>query len=253
MLPDFADSHAFAYTHAWEKEGDTDSRLIRSHIAGDWWIHFGDDLTRPARRRGWAYLRMGVIARRYEEFYALAHERGLAPTAVPNDSRRGWAHSMLEYSVDTHLARSGTLDHAFDDVRRQLGRLQAHGEEIRAMLAGQQVLPWSQEVWRNALDYSARVALADSPEEIALLGAAGKFGLDYSRASRALVREFQSRILKDVGAEEYGTIIRAMHEFVASVEHDHFRPAVPGPPLKTRRNLLRQATPDTGAEGHVAA
>lgn len=252
MLPDFADSHAFAYTHAWEREGDTDSRLIRSHIAGDWWIHFGDDLTQPARRRGWAYLRMGVIARRYEEFYALAHERGLVPTAVPNDSRRGWAHSMLEYSVDTYLARRGALDDAFDDIRRQLGSLQAHAEEVRALLARQQVLPWRQEAWRGALDYSVRVALADSPEEIGLLGAAGKFGLDYSPASRALVREFQSQVVQDVGAEEYETVIRAMHGFVASVEHEHFRPAVPGPPPKTRAHL-QQAAPSTGGSEHAAA
>lgn len=121
MLPDFADSHAFAYIHAWEKEGDTDSHLIRSHIAGHWWMHFGDDLTRPARRRG-------------------------------------------------------TLDHAFDDVRRRPGSLQAHGEEIRAV-----------------------------------------------------------------------------REFVASVEHERFRTALPGPPLKTHRALLQQAAPSTGAKNHVAA
>ncbi|WP_217548942.1 hypothetical protein [Streptomyces sp. GbtcB6] len=252
MVPDFADSHAFAYTRAWEKEGDTDSRLIRSHIAGDWWIHFGDNLTEPARRRGWAYLNMGVVARRYEEFYALAHERGLAPTPVPNDSRRGWAHSMLEYSVDTYIARRGTLDHGFDAIKQQLGSLQAHGDEVQALLATQQVSPWSQEAWRHACEYSIRVALAESPEDIAVLGAAGKFGLDYSPESRALVREFQSHVVDSVGSDEYETVIRAMHDFVSSVEHDHFRPAVPGPPLKTRRELLQKATPTTGAEDHAA-
>jgi hypothetical protein len=36
------------------------------------------------------------------------------------------------------------------------------------------------------------------------------------------------------------------------VEHEHFRPAAPGPPLNTRRAVPRQATPSTGAEDHVA-
>lgn len=100
ILPHFAEARTFAYTRVREKEGDTAGRLIRSHIAGDWWIHFGDD---PTRR-------------------------------------------------------------------------QAHGENTRAM-----------------------------------------------------------------------------HEPAASVEHEHFRPAAPGPPLKTPRALPQRAMPSTGAEDHVAA
>ncbi|MGC5330423.1 hypothetical protein [Micromonospora sp. DT62] len=238
MLPDFADTHAFAYTHAWEQDGDTDSRLIRSHIAGDWWIHFGDNLREPAQRRGWAYLKMGVIARRYEQFYAEAYVRGLTDTPEPNDSRRGWAHSMLEYSVDTHIAREGLLDDKFGAIREQLGALQMHGVEVRAMFANQQVLPWSQSVWTHACDYSTRVALSESPEDFAVIGAAGKFGLDYSPEAREFVRSYQSAVVESVGADEYDIVIKAMHDFVASVEHDTFRPAIPGPPIKARRTML---------------
>jgi phosphoglycolate phosphatase-like HAD superfamily hydrolase len=242
MLPDFADTHAFAYTHAWERAGDTDSRLIRSHIAGDWWIHFGDNLTDAAWRRGWAYLKMGVVSRRYEEFYAEAFARGLTGTAEPNDSRRGWAHSMLEYSVDTYIARTGVLDDTFEAIRDQLGSLSMHADEVRTMFASQQVLPWSQAVWSNAGDYSTRVALSQSPEDFAVIGAAGKFGLDYSPEAREFVRSYQSAVVENIGADEYDMVIDAMHDFVAAVEHDHFRPAIPGPPLKSRREaLLRDA------------
>src|SRR5437879_1009402 len=83
MIPDYADSHALAYRHAWSMDADTCGLLIRSHIAGDWWVHFGENLEEPARRRGWAYRRMGVVARRYESFYQEAYEKGLCDTPEP--------------------------------------------------------------------------------------------------------------------------------------------------------------------------
>lgn len=236
MLPDFADSHAFAYTHAWEpRSTDADSRLIRSHIAGDWWIHFGDEVVAPARRRGWAYLRMGVVARQYETFFRQAFELGLRDDATPNDSRRGWAHSMLEYSVDTYLCQRGRMDAHFDSLRRELGNLAGHHGEVRAMFEQQQVDRWSRRTWHHAMDYSLRVALAETPEDIAVIGALGKFDLDYSPEAREFLRGYQRQVVAAVGADEYEDILRHMARFVYDVDRGDTRPAIPGPPAKTVR------------------
>ena len=233
MLPDFADSHAFAYTHAWDPHStDADSRLIRSHIAGDWWIHFGDDVVSPARRRGWAYLRMGVVARRYETFFRQAFELGLRDTEVPNDSRRGWAHSMLEYSVDTYLCQRGRMDAHFESLRRELGNLADHHQEVRTMFEQQQVDRWSRRTWGHAMDYSLRVALAEDPEDIAVVGALGKFDLDYSPAAREFLRGYQREVVAAVGADEYEDILGHMARFVSDVDRGVKRPAIPGPPPK---------------------
>lgn len=230
MLPDFADSHAFAYEHAWSMHADDVGRLIRSHIAGDWWVHFGDNLEEPARRRGWAYRRMGVISRLHETFYKEAYEKGLCDTPEPNDSRRGWAHTMLEYSIDTYLARTGVMDDVFPALHRQLGNLAAHADEVCALFEQQQVRPWSQATWRHALAYSMRVAISSAPEDLAVIGAVGKFGLDYSDESRKHVLSYQHRIVDEVGAEEYEEVLRSMAAFVRDVDAGLAIPAIPGPP-----------------------
>jgi len=230
MIPDYADSHAFAYEHAWSMDADTYGRLIRSHIAGDWWIHFGENLDEGARRRGWAYYRMGVIARHYEEFYQLAYERGLCDTPEPNDSRRGWAHTMMEYSVDTYLARTGRMDDEFQRVREQLANLAAHADEVTALFEQQQVHPWSQATWRHALAYSMRVALSTAPEDFAVIGAVGKFGLDYSVESRKFVLDYQHRIVDELDRAEYEDVLRAVSTFVSDVDSGLAIPAIPGPP-----------------------
>jgi len=230
MLPDYADSHPFAYEHAWSMDADQAGRLVRSHIAGDWWVHFGDNLEESARRRGWAYLRMGVVSRKYNDFYQEAYDKGLCDSPEPNDSLRGWSHTMMEYSIDTYLARTGRLDDSFRRVREQLGNLAGHADEVCSFFEQQQVRPWSQAVWRHALAYSLRVAIADAPEDFAVLGAVGKFGLDYGAESRKLVLDYQNMIVDEVAADEYETILRAMSDFVHDVDAGLAIPAVPGPP-----------------------
>lgn len=230
MLPDYADSHAFAYEHAWSMDTDALGRLIRSHIAGDWWVHFGDNLDERAHRRGWAYRRMGVIARLFEDFYQKAYEKGLCETPEPNDSRRGWSHTMMEYSIDTYLARTGCMDDSFAQVRKQLGDLAAHADEVSTLFEEQQVRPWGQATWRHALAYSMRVAISNAPEDFAVIGAVGKFGLDYSAESRKHVVDYQNRIVDEVDAAEYESILGAMGDFVRDVDEGLAIPAIPGPP-----------------------
>ncbi|MGL5441517.1 MAG: hypothetical protein ACRDDJ_03505, partial [[Mycobacterium] stephanolepidis] len=154
MLPDYADSHSYAYSRAWFTDGDPQARLIRGHIAGDWWIHFGDDISRPAVRRGWAYKRMGTIVEYYKEFYTRAYDLGLSQSSVPNDSKRGWAHSFVEYSVDTYICRYMFDDRLHQAIREQLGDIAKHMEEVGALFATQSVSDPNNTQWTSALDYS---------------------------------------------------------------------------------------------------
>jgi hypothetical protein len=173
---------------------------------------------------------MGVVSRLYEEFYRTAYEKGLCDTPEPNDSRRGWSHTMMEYSIDTYLARSGRMDDGFPAMREQLGGLSGHVAEVAELFTQQQVRPWSQATWQHAQAYSLRVALSRAPEDFAVIGAVGKFGLDYTDESRKHVLAYQHRIVDEIDADEYERILRAMSDFVRDVDAGLAIPAIPGPP-----------------------
>ena len=65
-------------------------------------------------------------------------------------------------------------------------------------------------------------------------GAVGKFGLDYSPESRALVRDYQHRVVDAIDDDEYEALLADMADFVLGVDDGHLVPAVPGPPAKSR-------------------
>ncbi|GLZ50073.1 hypothetical protein Acsp06_62580 [Actinomycetospora sp. NBRC 106375] len=232
MLPDYADTHLFAYEHAWGMGSDLNGRLIRSHIAGDWWIHFGDRLAEPARRRGWAYYRMGTIARMYEQFYRDACEKNLCAAPDPNDSRRGWAHTMVEYSVDTFLARTGWFDGAFNGIQERLADLLSNQEAWCRLLSTQRVNPSDARVWERTRQYSAQVARSESPEDLAVMGAIGKFGLEFTREAREHVVRYQDKILAEVPEEEYWEILGSMTKFASEIDLGMVAPLFPGAPVR---------------------
>jgi hypothetical protein len=118
-------------------------------------------------------------------------------------------------------------------VKEQLGALQRHRAEIRDLFVTQQVNPWSQAVWSHACDYSARVAFSEQPEDLAVVGAVGKFGLAYAPEAVELVRGFQHAVVAEVGDDEYEDIIGAMTRFVEAADLHGLRPAHPGPPAKS--------------------
>lgn len=230
MLPDYADSHSYAYSRAWFADGDPEGRLIRGHIAGDWWIHFGEDISRPAVRRGWAYKRMGTIVEYYQEFYTRAYELGLSHSSIPNDSKRGWAHSFVEYSVDAYICRYMFDDRLYQAVRDQLGDIAGHMGEVKSLFATQSVNDPNNTQWTSALDYSRHVSLASTAEQYSTLGLVRKFGLVPSSASIAFVEHYINIIIERIGRPEFDDVVQSICRFVYEVENLGVRPAIPGGP-----------------------
>ncbi|NNH06654.1 hypothetical protein [Cellulomonas fimi] len=205
MLPDFVNCHDWAYTKAWRAEGEK-MRLIQAHMLADWYVHFGAEYQQERVRRGWAYRSMRPATRRYWQFFAEAHALGLRDTAEPNDSVRGFAHTMLEYLVDLHLARSGTFDRYFDQCARELDKIDDETwltAEVHALA----VEGSDPDLHGVAARYKSRASRARSPEEIALLGLCSKFALALSWESVAYVRQFQETIYREVGADAVAALV----------------------------------------------
>lgn len=65
---------------------------------------------------------MELVAPAYESFFHRAAADGwVVDASAPRDSRRGWAHTLVEYSVDQHLADTKRLHDTFRAVRAAAG------------------------------------------------------------------------------------------------------------------------------------
>src|SRR5262249_56596835 len=96
MLPDVVRCHDWGYERCFcSRPSSIAGQLIRMHMLEDWFIHYGEGTVR--KRVGWAYRKMAIYAQEYDNFFATAAARGLRH-GEPPDSRRGFCHTMIEYS-----------------------------------------------------------------------------------------------------------------------------------------------------------
>jgi hypothetical protein len=178
-------------------------------MLGDALVHHGARWSRERRKVGWAYRRMDLISRSYETFFEHAEESGWRDRALTRDSRRGWAHTMVEYSIDQWLADTEGF------------------EEVQAAASGAALATLKDRTWVDRVvdalgvepskpigtqpsRYCGALARAEQPDELHLRGLAVKFGLDECDEVLAWIRAQLRRIVRDIGDEELWDLRRQL-------------------------------------------
>jgi hypothetical protein len=206
MLPDYVRCHDWGYDKCFEQNPVTPAgRLIRSHMLADWFVHYGSEFER--QKRGWAYRKMGVYAKTYEAFQAEAVRRKLREDIPMNDSRRGFSHTMIEYSIDTWLANRGLVDDRFAFLKEtyaQLGKSEGPGslEAIARVIQQEGIDLVNEKMGQDVLSFGRRVEQSKSPVEFAYRAGVKKFGLDDTDDAVAFVGEFIEHGLKQIDDAE---------------------------------------------------
>lgn len=200
MLPDYVRCHDWGYDRCFSKQPETEAgRLIRSHMLADWFVHYGDGPQRE--KKGWAYRNMTVYAKAYDDFRGEAARRKLRENVEMTDSRRGFCHTMVEYSIDTWLSDLGLVDSKFSFLVHTYGQL---GEEsgigsagsVRRMIEQEGIELINENLEQDIHSFGRRVRESKSPIEFAYRAGVKKFGLEDSDESVALMAEFISNGLK---------------------------------------------------------
>jgi hypothetical protein len=162
---------------------------------------------------------MGFFARQYEQFFEVAAQRKLRPTGIPADSRRGFAHSMMEYVVDTHLCLTGRVDDAFSDIREGLSGVGRKGGPgslawVSRTMEAEGLSSESCALEGDLLSFGERVEASTRPEELAYRAALKKFELASSEESLHYVSDFVQRGRAEVGSRSIEDLVRAASEFI---------------------------------------
>jgi hypothetical protein len=218
-FPDYVLCHDWGYERCFVSEPlSPDGIMIRAHLLGDWYVHYGEQ-TVERKKIGWAYRRMGVYARRYDEFFAGATRLGLRDNVPPKDSVRGFSHTMMEYTIDTFLAEQGEFNSQFDAVRGALKKL--GGEEgigsgpwIDETIRREGVAVSTADMAADITSYSTRVSKSTRPSEFAYRAGIKKFGLRPCDESMRYVSRFIGDGLNEVPGDELSGIIDGAAEFV---------------------------------------
>ena len=210
-LPDITGHHTWGYQDCrWPRPLSASGRLFRAHFLGDWFIHYGASGERI--KRGWAYRRAGGFARRYKAFFAEAAARGLRGNEPPDDSVRGFSHTMVEYALDLYLAQRADAG----SVLVALKRLFASLDDPAALLAAQGADHDATAARAEAGRWCARVASARSIEELAIGAGVEKFGLHPSRAAAAYLREALVTGLGELDSADIDAALSATSAFIAA-------------------------------------
>lgn len=216
MLPDYARCHDWGYAQCFNPcPEERLAMLVRAHILGDWWVHFGDSSEKV--RRGWAYRRMGVFASRYDRFFSEATAAGLRAAGPPNDTVRGFSHTMMEYSIDTWLSEK--FDQArFLRIKESVARLtNTNGGlsvEIGHLLTDFGLAIDHEQLIQDANDFVHRVAISESPHDFACWAGAKKFGLRPCLKARDYVRRFLEEANAEIDDGEYSDVVARIVEFM---------------------------------------
>lgn len=218
MLPDVARCHEWGYATCFDSGGDADPslRLMRAHMLGDWYVHYGSG--REQIRRGWAYRTMGAFARLYWEFFETAEDAGMRPPGVPRDSVRGFSHTMVEYSIDTWVA--DTLPEAaegFAAAKEALGDMPLPGVAATLESAG---ADYPREKLEEGVEsFGRRVRAANRPQEFAYRAGVKKFGLAGDSAVTHM-ESFIRRGMREIPARDFETTFAETADFIA----EHLQP-----------------------------
>ncbi|HDR7799683.1 TPA: hypothetical protein QCY03_003484 [Bacillus tropicus] len=215
MMPDMLSSHDWGYENCWNvKSISMDTKLIQAHMIGDAVVHYGSRWNKPLTRKGWAYKNMGVIAKEYHQFFDNAKEAGfLIDETKPRDSIRGWAHSLVEYSIDQYLTDTRNLVVPFESIRREFRKLENNIEEVNTSIQNIGIIP-SKPYPSQPLRYSGVISRSEEPDEFHLRGLASKFGLVESPEVLNWTRSILRRIIQDLGKDDLENVISEITKVV---------------------------------------
>jgi hypothetical protein len=222
-FPDLVNCHQWGYDACWGIGNDRTGRLIKAHMIADAVIHLGRDWTTPGRKTGWAYRRMGVVSRLYDPFFEEAASNGMlvSPDSPRRDSLRGWAHTMVEYSLDQYLCDTRDLGAVFLALRQTFARLSERLDWVRATVDELGVYtktPFPEQPLR----YVAALTRADEPDEFHLRGLTTKFGLHETPEVLCWLRAIQRHIIEVVGGEEIEAVLAAVSEVLEDPARYHY-------------------------------
>lgn len=217
MLPDLLSCHDWAYDRSWYRSETRRDRLVVAHMVGDAVVHYGVRWDGLHRRAGWAYRRMGVVTRRYSAFWREAADRGWRrPDALDRDSRRGWAHTLVEYSVDQLLADDGDWGDLLDAVRAEARQTLQDRTWVDEYVLAAAVAP-SKPLASQPARYCGALARAERPDEMHLRGLAVKFGLVETDEVLDWLRGWTRDIVRTVGAEEIRSVVDGVSEVLTDL------------------------------------
>jgi len=210
MLPDLLSCHDWGYSQAWALAGaGIQAELVLAHMLGDAVVHYGVQWRGHERKSGWAYRRMGLVTRRYDEFHAYAEERGWRPAGLPRDSRRGWAHTLVEYSIDQWLADRRDLSVMHRQVKEAAEATAADLAWVHDLVA-QHVITPSKPIESQPYRYCGALTRSTEPDEMHLRGLALKFQLAESPDALRWLRGWLRAIWQEVGEEEMADVLSSL-------------------------------------------
>lgn len=223
MLPDILDNHAWAYGTCYDWPASTQvTKFIHAHMVGDWFVHFGTN-TQVQEREGWAYERMAYFGDRYEAFFQGAGEAGIAYQSTSTDTRRGFAHTMSEYSIDLWLAKSGRFDRYFDASRNGLGALGREDDDgagsihwLRKAIADEQMPTDLRKVAGQVESFRWRASTVKSPEEYVVYSIISKLDFKYNQDSLDYVRSALEDGIAKLTVKELDRHYRECCDFIAA-------------------------------------
>lgn len=218
-FPDFVRCHDWGYTRCFAlPERSTSSALIKAHMIGDWWVHYGPG--GEPKRLGWAYRRMAVFARQYERFFDTAARLSLlCSQEQERDSVRGFAHTMMEYSIDTHLSLL-IEEPTFLALRRVAGDVGSpqglwSEDNVRHTIAQNEVAGSFRRLCEDLHSFSSRAAAAVAPAEFAYRAGVKKFGLRDCAESIGLLATTIEEGLREIPGSEIDEVVDQIASFIA--------------------------------------
>jgi hypothetical protein len=215
MFPDLVSCHDWGYERSWDLAGaGLHAELVIAHMLGDAVVHYGSQYNGFQRKSGWAYLRMGLVARRYDEFFSTAEAEGWRESGQVRDSRRGWAHSLAEYSIDQYLADRYGCGQLWEVARSAASATARDLGWARTLIAEHVITP-SKPFETQAPRYCGALVRAAQPDEMHLRGLAVKFRLAEHPDCVEWLRAQLRAIWMAVGEDEMETVLTSLRQVVA--------------------------------------
>lgn len=217
-LPDFVRCHDWGYENCFSMPTHTESQaLIKAHMLGDWYVHFGPSSLKS--KRGWAYKRMNVFAKKYDIFYKEAFEKNLFLNTSSRDSIRGFSHTMMEYCIDTYL--SSKIDHqGFIDIKNIFTDLGNQNSSWSTKSIENNLKHWGisgnfDQLETDIDSFKNRILLSNSAMELAYRAGVKKFHLVDSPESIQYVADIIHDGLERIGTNELDDIISDVTNFIS--------------------------------------
>lgn len=215
MLPDLISCHDWGYSASWSLAGaGVQAELVVAHMLGDAVVHYGQRWQGHERKRGWAYRRMGIVTRRYDSFHEHAEQCGWRERGIPRDSRRGWAHTLVEYSIDQWIADHQDVASLFEHVRSSACDTAADLSWVHSLVE-QHVITPSKPIETQPYRYCGALSRSQGPDEFHLRGLAVKFQLNETAECLSWLRGWLREIWMTVGEDEMLDVLKSLADVTA--------------------------------------